>query len=75
MPERRALIGTAPRDQQGTRGVLAEPRAEERTLPHFLDDELLQFVGRDQDVVGRRRRVGVREMDRDAVIRPDRLHL
>ena len=36
LPERRALPGAPPRDQQGAAGVLAEAGAEERGLPHLL---------------------------------------
>ena len=62
LPERRALAGTAARDQQRARGVLAEARAEERGLADLADDELLDLVRRDQQVgacsAARRRRAG-----------------
>ena len=75
LPERRALARSVARDQQGARRVLAEPRAEERALPDLLDDELLDVLGRDQELGERGRRVGVGQVERDAVVRPDRLHL
>ncbi len=75
LPERRALTRAAARDQQGAGGVLAEARAEERSLPHLVDDQLLDLVGWDQQVGNRRQRVGVRQVERDPVVRPDRLHL
>src|SRR5207253_2842361 len=75
LPQRRALVRAATRDQQRAGCVLAETRAEKRALPHLLHDELLDLVRRDQDLVGRRRRIGIRQMQRDAVVRPDRLHL
>ena len=57
------------------RRVLAEARAEERRPAHLGDDELLDLVRVDEQLVGRRRRVGVRQVERDAVVRPDRLRL
>ena len=75
LPERRALAGTAPRDQQSARGVLAEARAEESGLADLADDELLDLVRADQQVGGARRRVGLGEVERDPVVRPDRLHV
>jgi hypothetical protein len=73
LPQRRALVGAAARDQQCARGVLAEARAEECALPHFLNDELFDLFRRDHDRLRRRRRVGVRQVKRNAVVRPDRL--
>ena len=75
LPERRPLAGPAPRDQQRARRVLAEARAEERRLPHLGEHEILELVRREQQEVGRRRRVGVGQVEGDAVVRPDRLHL
>ena len=75
LPERRALAGPAARDQQRAGGVLAEARAEERRLPDLGDDEVLELARLEQQVLGRRRRVGVGQVQRDPVVRPDRLHL
>ena len=57
------------------RGVLAEARAEERRVAELGDDEILDLVRADQQVGDGRRRVGVGEVQRDAVVRPDRLRL
>ena len=75
LPERRPLAGPAARDEERAGGVLAEPRAEERRLPHLGEHEILELVGVEHEQVGRRRRVGVGQVERDAVVRPDRLHL
>ena len=42
---------------------------------HLLDDEVLQLRGLDEEVAERGRRVGVGEVQGDAVVRPERLHL
>ncbi len=55
LPERGALARATARDQERAGGVLAEARAEERRLAHLLDDELLDLLGRDQQVRDRRR--------------------
>src|SRR2546430_4205093 len=39
LPERRALVRAPARDQERSRGVLAEARTEECALPNFLHDE------------------------------------
>ncbi len=75
LPQRRALAGAPARDQERPPGVLAEAGAEERGLSHLLHDELLDLVGRHHQVGDRRRRVRLREVQRDSVVRPDRLHL
>src|SRR5439155_5534343 len=75
LPERRALARAAPRDQERARRVLAEPGAEERRSAELLDNELLDLVGPEQDVVRRRQRVRIREVERDPVVRPERVHL
>ena len=75
LPERRALAGPPARDEQRARRVLAEPRAEERRLPHLGEHEILELVGVEHEQVGRGRRVGVGQVEGDAVVRPDRLHL
>ena len=73
LPERRALAGPAARDEQRPRRVLAEARAEERGLPELADDDVLELVGVDEQLLDGRRLVGVGEVQRDAVVGPDRL--
>ena len=75
LPERRPLARPAARDEQRARRVLAEARAEERRLPHLGEHEVLELVRIEHEQVGRRRRVGVGQVEGDAVVRPDRLHL
>ena len=41
----------------------------------LLDDEVLELLRLDEQVGERGRRVGVREVERDPVVRPERLHL
>ena len=75
LPERRALAGPAARDQERAGGVLAEAGAEERRLAELGDDEILDLGRLEQQIGDRRRRVGVGEVDRDPVVRPDRLRV
>jgi len=75
LPERRPLARPAARDQQRARRVLAEPGAEEGAAAELGDDEALDLVRIDEHVVGERRCVGVREVERDPVVRPERAHL
>ena len=56
-------------------GVLAEARAEERRLADLGDDEVLDLARVDHQLVDRRRDVGLGEVQRDPVVRPDRLRL
>ena len=56
-------------------GVLAEPRAEERRRADLLDDQILELLRLDEQIGERGRRVGVREVERDPVVGPERLHL
>ena len=67
--------GPAARDQQRAAGVLAEARAEERRLPQLGDDEILDLARVDEQLLDRRRRIRLGEVQRDAVVRPDRLRL
>ena len=71
LPERRPLAGPPARDEQRAGGVLAEARAEERRLPHLLDDELLDLVRLDEQVGERRRDVRVGKVEGDPVVRPE----
>ena len=75
LPEGRPLTRPAARDEERAGRVLTEARAEERRLPHLLDDELLDLVGLDEQVRERGRRVCVRQVERDPVVRPERLRL
>ena len=75
LPERRPLAGAPPRDQQRARRVLAEARAEERRLADLGDDEILDLGRVDEQLLRRRRRVRVGQVERDAVVRPDRLRV
>ena len=75
LPERGALPGAAPRDEQGARGVLAEAGPEQGRAAELAEHELLQLVGRDQGDVGGRGQVGVGQVQRDAVVAPDRVRL
>src|SRR5207249_1393951 len=69
LPERRALVRPATRDQQGARGVLAEPRAEEGGLPELTDDEVFHLARVELEVGRGRWRIGIREVEGDAVVR------
>ena len=75
LPERRPLAGIGAGDQQRARRVLAEPGAKERRARQLGDDHVLKLVGLDQDQVSRRRLVRIRQVDHDAVVRPDRVGL
>ena len=50
-----------------------EPKSAD--CPSSAIDELLDLAGIEQEVVERRRRVGIGEVERDAVVRPDRLRV
>ena len=56
-------------------GVLAEAGAEERAAAELGDDEVLELAGVDEQVLDRRRRVRVGQVERDPVVRPDRVDL
>ena len=75
LPERGSLAGPAPRDQERARSVLPETRAEERAPAELGHDELLDLVRVDDQLLGGRRGVCVRQVDGDAVVRPERLRL
>ena len=69
------LPGIGARDQQRPGGVLAEAGAEQRRAAELADDQVLDLVGLEQDEVGRRRLVGVGQVDDDPVVGPDRVGL
>ena len=75
LPQRRALARAATRDQERAGGVLPEAGSEQGGAPHLLDDELLDLVRRQEQVGDRRQHVGLGQVERDPVVRPDRLHL
>ncbi len=75
LPERRAPARVGAREQEGTRGVLAEARAEQRRSGQLAHHELLERVGLDHHELRRRRLVRVGKVDDDAVVRPDRVGL
>ena len=76
LPERRPLAGAPPRDEQRAAGVLAEARAEERASRRApaRRGPRPRRATTSTSVVGRRR-LGVREVQRDPVVGPDRVHL
>ena len=75
LPQRRALPGPPPGNQERASGVLAEPRAEERRRADLLHDEILELLRLDEEIGERGRRICVGEVERDPVVRPERLHL
>ena len=75
LPERCPLPRIAPRDEQRARRVFAEARAEERGVPDLGHHEVLDLGRVDEEVVPRRRGVGIGKVQRDPVIRPDRLNV
>ena len=66
--------GPPARDQQGAGSVLTEPCAEERGLAELGDDEVFDLGRLDQQLRRGRRYICVGEVERDPVVRPDRLH-
>ncbi len=75
LPQRCALAGVSPREQQAARRVLAEAGSEQRRAAELGDDQVLNLVGLEQDEVGVGRLVGVGKMDDDPVVGPDRVGL
>ena len=75
LPERRALARPPARDQQRPRSALAEARAEQRRAAELADDEILDAVRIDRHELVRRERVGIGEVEDDAVVRPQRMRL
>ena len=73
LPQRRALVGTAARQQQRPPGALAEAGREQRRLRQRGHDQLVDVAGIDHEhveveLVGR-----LGEPDHDAVVAPHRL--
>ena len=75
LPERRPLARPPPRDEERPCGVLAEARAEERCRADLLNDEILELARLDEQVGEGGRGIGIGEVQRDPVVRPERLHL
>ncbi len=73
LPQRRAPIGSPPRQQQRPPGTLAEPGREQRRLGQARHDQLVDLVGGDDErldveLVGR-----FGQADHDPVVAPHRL--
>ena len=73
LPERCALSGTPAGDEERSRGVLAKTGAVQRRLRQLAEQEVLDLPGVEGEVGQRGRHVGVREVERDPVVRPQRL--
>ncbi len=73
LPQRRALVGPAARQQQRAPGALAESRREQRRLRQRRHDDVLDVVGVDADRVDRQLVGCLRETEHDAVVAPHRL--
>ena len=76
LPQRRAAVRAAPRDQQRARGRLAEARAEQRRAAELGGDQLLDLVraraARRRRAAARRRRAGAGSRRRPTRSRPGR---
>src|SRR5918996_373456 len=75
LPERRPLARAAARDEERAGRVLPEARAEERRPTQLRDDEVLELLGCDDQLVDHGRHVGIGEVEREPVVRPDEVHL
>jgi hypothetical protein len=64
-----------PRDEERPAGVLAKAGSEQGGGAQLGDDELLDLVGLQQDEIGARRLLGVRQMDDDPVVGVDGVRL
>ncbi len=71
LPERCPLTRPPPRDQQRTGGVLTKARPEERSAAELTHDQVVHLVRVEDQLLGRGRRVGVGEVERDPVVRPE----
>ncbi len=72
-PERRALPGMPPRQEQRAAGVLAEARGEDRGGAEAADEEVLDLVGGGEEGRHVGRLLGSREAEDHAVVGPDAL--
>ncbi len=75
LPERRSLTRPTTRDEQRTRCVLAEAGAVERAGSELAQEQVLDLVRVGEEVGDRRRHVRVWKVKRDAVVRPQGLHV
>ena len=73
LPQRRALVGPAARQQQGPPGALPEPRREQRRLRQRGHDQLLDVLGVDHHGVERQLVGRLGQAQHDAVVAPHRL--
>ena len=73
LPQRRALVGPAARQQQRPPGALAEPRREQRRLRQRRHDQLLDVLGIDQQRLERQLVGRLGQAQHDAVVAPHRL--
>ena len=73
LPQRRALVGAAARQEQRPTGALPEPRREQRRLRQRRHDDLLDVVGLDADRLDRQLVGGLGQSQDDAVVAPHRL--
>ena len=73
LPQRRALVRAAPRQQQRPAGALAEPGREQRRLRQRRDDELLDVLGLDEHRLERQLVGRLGQAQHDAVVAPHRL--
>ena len=73
LPQRRALAGPAPREQQRAGGRLAEDAREQRGARQRLDDRVLDLVGVEEQVVDRDAVHGLGQPEHDAVVGPEHL--
>ena len=71
MPERRAGIGAAARQQEGAASGFTEAAGEEGGGAELAQDELHGFSRLDEEPVGVGRLVGVREAEDEAVVAPE----
>ncbi len=73
LPERRALAGSLPRQQQRSRARLAEHAREHRRDGQGLDDRLLELLGLEQQILDRDALDRFGKPDHDAVVAPEHL--
>ena len=73
LPQRRAPVGPAARQQQGTRRALAEPGREQRRLRQRAEHQLVDVVGVDDQLVERQLVGRLGQAEHDAVVAPHRL--
>jgi len=71
LPQRGALAGPGPRQEQRAGGVFAEASTEQRGARQLAHHQVLDDVWLDHHEVGGRRLVGIGQVDDDAVVGPD----